>query len=110
MSKMSKVLSACGVLLIVCVLGAAVAKSTTASKGPLSNFGVEVGTSVMVFDQASHIGTSKGHAIKIHAIDGWIVMGHLPGRKDIKGGNRFVVNLEDTPFQITSGGKPLKKK
>lgn len=112
MSKSSKIASFLGMLMLVCLLGAAVSssvKSDAAAPNPLAKFDVGVGSIIVVLDKASDAGKSQKNEFEVREIDGWHVHCHLSGRKDVPGRNRFVLNLEDAVFQVNRG-IPKKKK
>lgn len=111
MSKFSKIASSLGVLILICFLGAATidsGKSESTAANPLAQFNVGVGSLIVVMDKASDAGINHKNLFEVRKVDGWHVLCHLSGRKDVPGLNRFVLNLEDAVFQVNRG--PKKKK
>ncbi len=105
MSKSSKIVSGLGMLLLVCLLGAAVNSKTslqteTKTMSPLEKFGVSVGSRIVIIDDMRLAGYPTDSQYQIREIDGWHVLCHQSSKRKVAGVNRFVFNLNEMSFQI----------
>ena len=109
MRAMPKFLSVLSLLVVVCVLGAAVASSDSGSgRAPLGEFGVQAGTMIRVLENIGEAKVTTDNLFTVIEVQGWHVLASRNGKRGFAGRNEFVLNLEDLSFQIVR--QPGQKK